>query len=797
MQRRRSFRFVFLLFSLAIFCAAAVIASPAQILTTLHSFDRTDGANPFAGLFQASDGNFYGTTYNGGATNEGTVFKITPSGTLVWVYSFCSQPNCTDGALPVGGLIQYSDGNLYGTAGYGGANNRGTVFKITPSGTLTTLYSFCNLGSCADGALPYAGLLLATDGNFYGTTLFGGKNSYGEIFVITPGGSLTTLYSFCPKSGCLDGARPSGNLIQGADGRFYGTTQDGGANKNNACAVEGCGTAFAFTGGGGLTTLYNFCAQNGCTDGQTPNAGVIQATNGSLYGTTEFGGANSNNGTVFKVTTTGTLTTLYSFCSVSGCLDGQGPTAGLLQATDGNLYGTTSAGGRKGAGTIYEMNLSGALATIYTFCSQSGCSDGEGPDAPLIQGTDGNFYGTTFIGGAHGYGAVFSLSGPAQLVPVTPCRLVDTRKSGGPIQGNTSRDFTIPQLGGCNIPTTAAAYSLNVTVVPPAPLGYLTIWPTGESQPLVSTMNSLDGRIKANAAIVPAGSQGAVSVFVSNTTDVVLDIDGYFAPISGSTLAFYPLTPCRVADTRKNNFPQGLGSPHLSGTVARDFPVLNAASCNIPSSAQAYSLNFTAVPYPAMGNPLGYLELWPTGQKPANPVSTLNNLTGTIVANAAIVPAGTGGDITAYASNDTDLVIDINGYFAPAGQGGLSLYSVAPCRVIDTRKIGNGQPFSGTLSPPVDVVDSVCGPPSTAQAYVFNATVVPTGATRLSDLVARRSEPAGGFDAERHRRGDHLEHGDRADQQRQGGRLRVGHHPTDSGYLQLLCAVGAGQRRSR
>ena len=249
-------------------------------------------------------------------------------------------------------------------AGYGGANNRGTVFKITASGTLTTLYSFCNLESCADGALPYAGLVLATNGNFYRTTEFGGKYSYGAIFEITPSGSLTTLYSFCPdKNPCPDGARPSGNLIQAADGRFYGTTQAGGANHNNACATEGCGTVFAFAGGG-LTTLYSFCAQSGCTDGQTPNAGVIQATNGYLYGTTEFGGANSNNGTVFKITTSGTLTTLYSFCSVSGCLDGQGPTAGLLQATDGNLYGTTSAGGRKGAGTIYEMNLSGELCQV-------------------------------------------------------------------------------------------------------------------------------------------------------------------------------------------------------------------------------------------------------------------------------------------------------------------------------------------------------------------------------------------------------------------------------------------------
>ena len=313
-----------------------------------------------------------------------------------------------------------------------------------------------------------------------------------------------------------------------------------------------------------------------------------------------------------------------------------------------------------------------------------------------------------------------------QFVTVTPCRLVDTRPQyggSGPIPGGASQDFPIPQEGGCNIPATAAAYSLNVTVVPSGPLGYLTIWPTGENRPAVSTLNSLDGRIKADAAIVPAGTSGAISVYVTDTTNVILDIDGYFAPTSGSTLAFYPLPPCRVADTRKDTFPAGLGVPHLSGSVERDFPVLSS-SC-IPSGVtpQAYSLNFTAVPYPALGHPLGYLELWPKDQMPQHPVSTLNNLTGTIVANAAIVPAGTGGEIAAFASNDTDLVIDINGYFAAAGSGGLSLYGVTPCRVIDTRQLG--PPFSGTLTPPVDVVGSVCAPPATAQAYVFNATVVP------------------------------------------------------------------------
>jgi hypothetical protein len=265
------------------------------------------------------------------------------------------------------------------------------------------------------------------------------------------------------------------------------------------------------------------------------------------------------------------------------------------------------------------------------------------------------------------------------------------------------------------------AYSLNVTVIPQTTLGYLTIWPTGEGQPSVSTLNSLDGRIKANAVIIPAGSpNGSVSVFVTNTTNVVLDINGYFAPSNGSTLAFYPLTPCRVVDTRNPNGP--LGGPYLSGGHERDFPVLES-NCELPSSgAAAYSLNFTVVPKTSAG--VAYLTVWAQGQ-PKPLVSTLNDLTNTVVANAALVPAGTSGGVATYVSNDTDLVIDVNGYFAPPGSGGLSFYALTPCRVIDTRHVGNGQPFTGELT--VDVVDSACGPPATAEGYVFNATVVPTG----------------------------------------------------------------------
>ncbi len=316
--------------------------------------------------------------------------------------------------------------------------------------------------------------------------------------------------------------------------------------------------------------------------------------------------------------------------------------------------------------------------------------------------------------------AIFS--GALQFVAVTPCRLVDTRNTNGefggpPLQGNNVRSFPIPDNQDCKIPSSAAAYSLNVTVVPKGPLGYLTVWPTGEDQPLVSTLNS-DGRVKANAAIVPAGTNGAVSFYVTDTTNLVLDIDGYFAPVSQTTLAFYPLPPCRAADTRGKN--GDLGGPYLKGGIPRDFPVLEATSCNIPSSAVAYSMNFTAVPR----GPLQYLTVWPAGQKQPN-VSTLNAPTGTVTANAAIVPAGTGGAISTFAYNDTDLIIDIDGYFAPPGQNGLSLYPVVPCRVLDTRN-GNGA-FNGTLTPPVDVLGSACAPSSASKAYVFNATVVPKG----------------------------------------------------------------------
>ena len=323
-------------------------------------------------------------------------------------------------------------------------------------------------------------------------------------------------------------------------------------------------------------------------------------------------------------------------------------------------------------------------------------------------------------------------SDPLQFVPATPCRVADTRKTngifGGPyISGGTWRSFPIPQ-SSCDIPSAAIAYALNVTVVPrTGSLNYLTVWPAGELLPNISTLNSPDGRVKANATIVPAGAAGAVSVYATDSTDVIVDINGYFQTAASQTLQFYPLTPCRVFDTR--NAQGVLGGPALVGGQPRDFPVLSS-SCQIPASALAYSMNFTVVP--VKNQPLGYLTVWPAGQtQPV--VSTLNNPTATVVANAAIVPSGTNGAIAVYADQNTQLIGDINGYFAPPDNG-LSLYPSQPCRVIDTRTSGGA--FDGQRNPPVNVAGSACPVPGAAQSYVFNATVVPSGSLGYLTLWA-------------------------------------------------------------
>jgi uncharacterized repeat protein (TIGR03803 family) len=398
---------------LCAFCAASAIGSTAQTFGTLVSFNGTNGALPDSSLVQGIDGNLYGTTYNGGAYGYGTVFKITAGGVLTTLYSFCAQNlPCPDGYGP-GGLLLAFDGEFFGTTaggrsapGGGASNPRGTVFKITAGGMLTTLHSFGG----TDGSVPSGPLVQPTGGVFYGTTNEGGISQYcprplgvgcGTVFKITGAGQLTTIYNFCAQTGCSDGYGPVG-LVLALDGNFYGTTSDGGA--------YGYGAVFKITAGGILTTLHSFDR----TDGAIPNA-LVQAPGGNFYGTVEDGGTYGN-GMVFKITAAGQLTTLYSFCVQNlPCPDGNSP-FGLFQATNGIFYGTTGSGGSSsacgdgGCGTVFQVTQVGTRTTLHNF----GFTDGDFPRAGVVQATDGNFYGTTTYGGTStncsgGCGTVFSL----------------------------------------------------------------------------------------------------------------------------------------------------------------------------------------------------------------------------------------------------------------------------------------------------------------------------------------------------------------------------------------------------
>jgi len=380
-------------------CAVAAIAASAATLNSLHSFDGTDGLYPSSvTLVQGLDGDLYGTTRYGGAHNAGTVFKITASGTLTTLWSFCNIAGCPDGAQPVAGLILIFGGDFYGTTFAGGAHGYGSVFKITPAGVLSTIYSFCSVSGCADGINPNA-LVQGNDGNLYGTTVHGGTGGCGGChgggvaFKLTAAGKLTVLHDFCTGT-CTDGTYPSAGLVQGTDGNFYGTAISGG--------TTGAGTVFKMSSSGKVTTLYTFCTLTGCADGINPAGALVEGTDGDFYGTTD--GDDSNNGTVFKISSAGKLATLYNF---AGSTDGGVPLAGLALGNDGNFYGTTFAAFHDAncCGTVFEITSAGKLTTLLTFTD----TDGNGPYG-LVQHTNGSFYGETYSGGTSNQGTVFGVS---------------------------------------------------------------------------------------------------------------------------------------------------------------------------------------------------------------------------------------------------------------------------------------------------------------------------------------------------------------------------------------------------
>jgi uncharacterized repeat protein (TIGR03803 family) len=395
-------------------------------LTQLYAFqyDATsvsnypDGENPVAELIQGADGNYYTTTQSGGSgacpgqsaaiPGCGAIVKITPAGVLSVLYSFpydSSNNSAPNGVNPVAGLLQGPDGNFYGVASYGGTGGGefcgtnveifgcGTVFKVTPSGTFTTLHNFCGGNGCGslatDGAGPAGRLAIGPDGNLYGTTETGGiYNGYynsGTIFRVSLSGAYQIMHIFSGGAGTGDGENPAAGLTLASDGNFYGTTEFGG--------TSGFGTVFRMNLAGTVTILQNFAQFD--PNGAQPEGALIQASDGNLYGTCYSGGANGW-GTVFRISTSGVFTKLYDFMQTAGNV-GFLPKAGLIQASDGNLYGTAWEGGTYSAGTIYQVTLSGVATLAASFESDS--STGYSPVGALVQGSDGRMYVTAPSGG--------------------------------------------------------------------------------------------------------------------------------------------------------------------------------------------------------------------------------------------------------------------------------------------------------------------------------------------------------------------------------------------------------------
>lgn len=461
---------------LGLLLASLPLTGHAQAFTTLHSFDahtgsfiNSDGVTPIATLVQASDGNFYGTAEYGGQYGHGTVFQIKPNGTFNTIHSFSGRGPSglgSDGSRPWAGLIQASDGYLYGTTYEGGLNDIGTIFRLATGivDTLQTLRSFrlYELDGAVSygGFAPFGGLIQASDGFLYGMTTYTGgadNNGHGIIYKIRPG-TEDTLEPVHIFNG-TDGDHPAASLVQASDGNLYGTTTAGGEYGNGNVFI------LPITTGGPLENLHSFGGQDISDNGVNPECTLIQAGDGMLYGTTTNGGPLSL-GTVFKITTgtDRTFTQLASFGDNS--LDGFYPYAGLMQASNGKLYGTTTRVSGAGGGTVFQIATEGGVTvctTIYRFSVLSldrTNTDGSTPYAGLIQASDGKLYGTATAGGANGSGTIFSLSIGAPLFGITV--------SPGTVTGGANATGTVALASAAPVDTTVTLQSDNPAATVPA-----------------------------------------------------------------------------------------------------------------------------------------------------------------------------------------------------------------------------------------------------------------------------------------------------------------------------------------
>jgi uncharacterized repeat protein (TIGR03803 family) len=482
--------------------------SDAQVLSDIYDFGGIpdDGQSP-VGLVLGTNGNFYGVTRNGGTNGDGSLFQLTVAGVETPLYSF---KDGNDGSSPGAGLTQGTNGLFYGVAEVGGSNGFGSIFSITTNGAFTALHAFVlprstktGLITNSDGYTPSAALILSTNGNFYGSAAQGGTNGYGTLFQMTHQAKVTVLYSF---SNNVDGGAPKASLFQFTNGYFYGTTTTGGSN--------GLGTLFQLSPVGKLTALYSF---TGGDDGGIPEAALSSGHDGSLYGTCTTGGnSDSGSGTIFKTTTNGAVTPLYSFTDTSPDApyynnDGADPRT-IVLGPDGSLYGAAYDGGTNGAGGIFKFSVAAGLTPLYSFnyLNYNGATyaDADGGEPmTLLLNSDGNFYGVGFAGGTNAGGVAFRVGFPPQITVEPSNELVSLHSNASFSVTATGALAYQWQLDGTNI-SSATNSALNLTNVLVAGAGYYQAILTNLNGAVTSSVVTL-GITNVPASFVAGG--GALS----------------------------------------------------------------------------------------------------------------------------------------------------------------------------------------------------------------------------------------------------------------------------------------------
>jgi uncharacterized repeat protein (TIGR03803 family) len=537
----------------------AAAAANAQTYTLLHTYpgtsNNTSGIVPPGLMSQGRDGELYSTISSGGVGGiDGTAFKITTAGALTTIYDFCSLASCADGDVPLGGLTLGTDGNLYGTTQNGGKSAAGTVFKLTPTGTLTTLWSFTS-NPATDGGIPNYAPFQGQDGNFYGTNPDVYAGDFGLVYKVTTAKKLTVLGDFNATNGW------SPNLpTQGTDGNFYGTTVIGGTT----CA-HGCGVVYKMTASGKLSVLHNFTGYSTTNpDGTFPYGALVQGNDGNFYGITNAGGV-FNLGTIFKISASGkSYTLLHSFENDFTVAAGANPRIGLTIGSDGNFYGV-AAGGKNAAGLIYQITPAGVYTILYNFCSLKSCADGFNPNTMITQHTNGKFYGNT-IGNSLGGSVFYSLD--TGLGPFVSS-VTSVGKGGGTVEilGQGFTGTSNVSFNGTPAAFTAVADTyLTATIPAAATSGLITVATPGGTltsnrvfrvTPTVVSFNPPSGLIGATVTIAGTGLTGATKVTFGGVNAPTFTVNSgtqitATVPTGAKTGKIQVTTPSGVASSAAN-----------------------------------------------------------------------------------------------------------------------------------------------------------------------------------------------------------------------------------------------------